>query len=128
MSEQSSATKGGLLHLGLVNSNRLQSLPWWAIVLAFGVNAAIVALIWLPHGTNAALPVIVDVAAANFLNWYLLWLLPRRRKSFGPDKPSALALGVVHTLIAVVLGLLNAPPVLVLVLLVLVTALATYAT
>src|SRR5690606_28578059 len=60
--------------------------------------------------------------------WYLLWLLPRRRKSFGPDKPSALALGVVHTLIAVVLGLLNAPPVLVLVLLVLVTALATYAT
>ena len=128
MSEQRTADAGGLLHHGLVNSNRLQGLPWWAVVLAFGVNAAIIALIWLPRGANAALPVILDVAVANFLNWYLLWLLPRRRKSFGPDKPSALALGVVHTLIAAVLGIVNAPPVVVLVLLVLVTALTVYAT
>ena len=128
MSDQRSATEGGLLHHGLVNSNRLQLLPWWAVVLSFGFNALIVALIWLPRGTSAALPVILDVAVANFFNWYLLWMLPRRRKSFGPDKPSALALGAVHTLIAAALGILNAPPVLVLVLLALVTVVTVYAT
>lgn len=96
-----------LLHQLLVQSNKLQHLPPLAVAASFIVNALIVALIWAGREEATAAAGIGLVGSAAM--WATLWLLPRAGRSHGPDRPSALALSAVLTLILIALGLFGAP-------------------
>jgi predicted MPP superfamily phosphohydrolase len=111
------------LHRVLVGSARLQRIPAAIVVGLILASAGISSLFW----RDAAI-VPIGVAVASFASWLSLWLLPRRGLSFGLDKPSALALGVVYGGIAALLGLLDAAPILALALLAGIALAAFYAT
>ena len=68
------------------------------------------------------------VLVANALNWMLLRRLPRAGRSFGPDQPTALALAAVQTLVAVLLGLIGVPLLVLVIVMALIVAGAAYAT
>lgn len=95
------------LHTLLVLTNRLQALPVVLVVLLLVFNAALVWIVWrdLPGG----LLTLAGFAAAAALNWLLLALLPITGRSFGPDKPSALALSALFMVLLNALGLAGAP-------------------
>jgi predicted MPP superfamily phosphohydrolase len=114
------------LHTLLVMSNRLQLLPVWAILLVMGINTVLVALIWLsqPAGTV----VIAAYVLAIVGNWMLLWGLRYTGRSFGPDRPSALALTAVCMALVGILGFLSVPIWLPMGLLIAITALVYYST
>ncbi|GAB4511608.1 MAG: hypothetical protein OHK0046_09930 [Anaerolineae bacterium] len=117
-----------IIHTLLVTSNRFQSL---SPVLVAGIIALLSGVVWLITGLRAA-----DAAALaagthllfSLLDWLLLWLLPRLGRSFGPDRPSALALAVVRALVLIVLGLLALPGWLMVITAALISAVAFYAT
>lgn len=97
------------LHTLLVQSNRLQSLPAWFVGLVIVVSAWLIATAWSGQGD---LPVVIATGAYLIgiaLIWALLVLLPRTGRSYGPDRPSVLALSVVLLLLQAVLGLAAAP-------------------
>jgi len=99
------------------------------IVASFAFNSALVGLFWLERGVfSSALIVALGVFLASMGNWTLLRRLPQEKRSFGPDQPSALALGGVSAVVAAVLGLLGASAVLTLILVLLISALAYYTT
>lgn len=95
------------LHTLLVMTNRLQALPTVLVVLVIVFNAALVWIVWRDH--DGGLLTLAGFAVAAAANWLLLLMLRRAGRSFGPDKPSALALSVLFMLILNVLGLLNLP-------------------
>lgn len=97
------------LHTLLVATNRLQSLPTALVVLALLFNGALVALVAAAYTPDAAALTLIGYAAAAAANWLLLALLPRTGRSYGPDKPSALALSALFALLLCVLALLRAP-------------------
>jgi predicted MPP superfamily phosphohydrolase len=110
------------LHTLLVQTNRLQQLPPLILALIMGLCALVVALAW------DALPVAAAYLAAALVNWGALWALPRAGRSYGPDRPTALALALLLAVLMVALGLLGASWPLALALLLTITALAVYAT
>jgi uncharacterized protein len=114
------------LHTLLVMSNRLQSAPIWLVLLVMAVNTAVVAFVWLPQ--NNGLLVIAVYVLAVAASWGLLWMLPRTGRSFGPDKPSALALTAVYMVLAAVLGVAPAPWWLPIILIIAVFAVVFYST
>ncbi len=116
------------LHTVLVLTNQLQALPAPLVALTFGVEGALAGAFWLRQGSRTALLIVAIVLAASAINWVLLRALPESGRSFGPDKPTALALGTVQMLIAGVLGLLSASPAAALILIALVSGIAYYAT
>ncbi|MBZ0277230.1 MAG: metallophosphoesterase [Anaerolineae bacterium] len=116
------------LHTLLVQSNRLQAVPVWAVGLVIILNGLIIAAAWLPRGTTAATITLVGYTAAILTNWVLLLFLPRTGRSYGPDRPSTLALSALFMLILGVLGGLNATPWIGVVILALLTALVYYST
>jgi predicted MPP superfamily phosphohydrolase len=95
------------LHTLLVFSNRLQAAPVWLVLLLIAVNTLIVALVWLPQ-TNGLLVVLVYLLNA-FADWGLLWLLPRTGRSYGPDRPSTMALAALNMVLLAALGFLGLP-------------------
>lgn len=100
-----------LMHRVLVGSDALQGVPSPLVAVSFIINAVIVAVTWSSPLDSAARPGVMAVVSllVSFGVWGMLWLLPRARRSWGPEKPSALALSALITLLLAVLGLLNAP-------------------
>ncbi|MBZ0302359.1 MAG: hypothetical protein K8J31_21615, partial [Anaerolineae bacterium] len=119
-----------LLHQLLVQSNRLQALPTGLVLLALTLDALLLAAAWAYGGGAgpAALGVTVAFGLACAVEWGLLAGLRATGRSFGPDKPSVLALAAVQALLLGILGLLAAPWLLAVGLLILIAALVTYAT
>ncbi|MAS36730.1 MAG: hypothetical protein CL610_22185 [Anaerolineaceae bacterium] len=119
-----------LLHTLLVNSNRLQQLPLLVVLLVLAVNSAVVASAWLRPTANSSAPLIITIAfiATCVADWLLLRALRTTGRSFGPEKPSVLALTLLQALLLALLGVFQAPVWLALLVLVGVTALVFYAT
>jgi predicted MPP superfamily phosphohydrolase len=118
-----------LLHRLLVNTNRLQELPVWMVMVFILFNAGVVALDWMSRrGVQAALIVAAALVVTAGLDWALLRALPRNGRSYGPDKPAAMALTTLRVIALFALNLLYAPVWLAFVLLLLISALAFYAT
>ncbi len=117
------------LHTLLVQTNRLQGIPPALLALLIGGCAALVALAWGAGAAAADAPLLAAAyLAASLFNWGALWALPRTGRSFGPDRPTALALALLLAALLSALGLAGAPWPLALLLLTAVTALAVYAT
>jgi hypothetical protein len=75
-----------LLHRLLVNTNRLQELPIWVVILFILFNVSVVALDWAGrHGTTDAVRVAVAFVVTTGIDWALLRALPRNGRSYGPD-------------------------------------------
>ncbi len=114
------------LHTLLVMSNRLQESPVWVVLLVMIVNSVLVVSVWMPQ-PNGWL-VIAAYLAVILGNWALLWGLRYTGRSFGPDRPSALALTAVCMAMVCILGFLSLPVWLPLVLLIVVTGIVFYST
>lgn len=100
----------GLFHRVMVWAEQLQTLPNLAVILAFAVDALISGAVWLAEGgLSAALLGGGSVLITAWLSWEMLKALPRAGRSWGHDKPSALALGAVYAIAASALGLLALP-------------------
>lgn len=95
------------LHTLLVNTNRLQAMPIWLVVAIIVFNAVLVAIVWLPFG-GAGVAVLLGFIAAIGVNWAGLIGLRRTGRSFGPDRPTAIALAIVSSAVLMMLGLFSA--------------------
>ena len=95
-----------LLHTVLVTTRNLQRLPDAVVAALLLGGAGLAALAWSDQG--AALTAGVSTGIASFGGWFMLRLLPRQRRSFGPEKATTLALAAAITLVMVGFGLLNA--------------------
>lgn len=115
------------LHQLLVNSNRLQSLPVWVVILVIVVNGLWVAAVWSPRG-GEGISVLVGYIVAVGICWALLYGLPATGRSYGPDKPSVMALAILDAFILFVLGVLGLPAWLALLLLAAIVAVVYYST
>lgn len=115
-----------LLHRVLVATDAAQRLPNALIAALLIAAAGITALSWVDQG--AGLLVGIGMGAAGGVSWLMLWLLPRRGKSFGGEKASALGLIAAHALVTLALGWLNVDVPLAFVFMALIAALAFYAT
>ncbi len=93
------------LHTLLVNSNRLQILPVWFVGVVILINAGVVGLIWLPRPDGAI--TLVAYVAAILGCWGLLLGLRRTGRSFGPDRPTTIALAITVSVLLAILGILN---------------------
>jgi len=115
-----------LVHRVLIGTNNLQRLPALIVTALLILDALIAALFWADQG--AALIMGATVLIGGLINWFILWMLPRRGKSFGVEKASTLALGAVIGLIAAMLGLLNLDAILAVILIGLICIAVFYAT
>jgi predicted MPP superfamily phosphohydrolase len=98
------------LHKILVSTNRLQELPAFTVVTLMVVNALVVGWVWASHSPSMGIAAGALLLAASLINWGLLWLLPHTGRSFGPDKPSALALTLVLSLVLSLIGFFATAP------------------
>jgi predicted MPP superfamily phosphohydrolase len=114
------------LHTLLVMSNRLQATPIWIVLLLMAVNAAIVSLIW--RDQPGGLWVVAAYIFVIIGSWGILALLPRTGRSYGPDRPSAMALTALNMIVAAALGFLSAPWWVAVVVIGAITALVYYST
>ena len=119
-----------LLHRLLVNTDRLQTLPVAVVAFLLALNIALVGAVWwLNSGsTTSTALVTLGYTVANIVDWALLYQLRVTKRSFGPDRPSALALSAVRALLLVALALVSAPWWLAYLLLILVSVLVFYST
>ncbi len=97
------------LHRLLVNSNRLQALPLPLVLLGLIFDGLIVGLAGQIGAVAQPVLVLLSFALVLALDWALLIGLRRSGRSFGPDRPTILALGVAYGLLLVLLNLLAAP-------------------
>lgn len=88
-------------HKALVQANELQKIPYPLILLILLGLTGLVWLVW-----QNLFPVMFFALFAVF-NWALLWMLPRSKRSYGPEKPPALALWGVLALIMLIAGILR---------------------
>ncbi|MDZ4765702.1 MAG: hypothetical protein SGI73_14220 [Chloroflexota bacterium] len=116
------------LHQILVATNRLQDIPDRQVFASMAFNAAAVFLLWSSRGLEQALPVAGLTLLGSVAGWMIVNELPRANLSFGPDKPSALALSVLIALIALMGSALGVDSFAVAIPISLVLALAFYAT
>lgn len=98
------------LHKILVSTNRLQELPATGLALLMIFDATIVGWVWLHLSPFAGIAAGTLMLVASLTNWALLWLLPRTGRSFGPDKPSALALTLILALVLALIGYFASAP------------------
>lgn len=115
------------LHTLLVNTNRLQAIPASVVSLIIVFNAMLVGVIWLPHGLEGSL-VFMAFVLLIALDWALLLGLQRTGRSFGPDRPSVIALAILCGAMLDVMGLFGAPWWLGVGVLVVITAVVYYST
>lgn len=114
------------LHTLLVNTDRLQRVPPGAVAALIAFNALLVALVWLSRSAGLWVVVLYVLVIAG--NWALLRELPRRGMSYGPDRPSVMALAIVNMALLALLGILDAPFWVGAVCLMVVTAIVYYST
>lgn len=91
------------LHRLLVNTNRLQAIPASVVALIIVFNAILVSYFWLPYAINGAAVLAVYVVVIG-LNWFLLLNLRLTGRSFGPDRPTAIALAIVCSSLLIILS------------------------
>jgi len=115
------------LHTLLVNTNRLQAIPSYVVALIIAFNSLLVGAVWLPSGTNGAAVLLVYVVVIS-VNWWLLLNLRLTGRSFGPDRPTAIALAIVCSALLMVLGWIGLPWWLGVVMLLAITAIVVYST
>lgn len=96
------------LHTLLVNTNRLQAIPASVVALIIAFNALLVGWVWLPQGISGAV-VFAAFVLIIALDWGLLLGLRMTNRSFGPDRPTIIALAILSAALLVVLGLMSAP-------------------
>ncbi len=96
------------LHTLLVNTNRLQAIPASVVALIIAFNAFLVGWVWLSEGISGA-GVFAGFVLIIALDWGLLLGLRMSNRSFGPDRPTIIALAILSAAILVVLGLMSAP-------------------
>jgi len=96
-----------LLHKLLVNTARMQRTPALAVAALIVFNAALVALVWLPLPAGLWMVALYGLAIVG--NWWLLSELPRRGLSYGPDRPSVMALAIVGMAALALLGVVGLP-------------------
>jgi hypothetical protein len=97
-----------LLHQVLVRSNELQRVPAALVLGLMLVNAVCVALVWT-GSTSESLWAGGICLAAMLVNWLALRGLRQTGRSFGPDKPSAVALMLVFAVLGVLFALFRLP-------------------
>lgn len=99
------------LHQLLVNSNKLQMLPALVVAASIGVNALIAgaAWWWRQNDPPGAIIAAASLLIFTLIDWLLLYNLRHSGRSYGPEKPSVLALSAVRVLTLVVLAFLGAP-------------------
>jgi uncharacterized protein len=95
------------LHTLLVRTNRLQGLPLTIMSVIIAINAALVAGVWLPQ--TGGVIILAAYLAVILVCWGLLLGLRRTGRSFGPDRPSIIALTIALAFLMAVLGVLAAP-------------------
>jgi predicted MPP superfamily phosphohydrolase len=115
------------LHRLLVNTNRLQAIPASVVALIIIFNTFLVAAFWLPFGINGAAVLAVYVVVIG-LNWFLLLNLRLTGRSFGPDRPTAIALAIVCSALLIFLSVFGTLWWLAIVILLLMTAIVFYST
>jgi predicted MPP superfamily phosphohydrolase len=101
--EEENPLESTLLHRLLVNTNRMQAIPTPLVIL---ILAGFAGLAWVLWGSAELL---VGFIATTALDWAMLRALPRTGRSFGPDKPSVLALGGLRLLVLALFWLMTAP-------------------
>lgn len=117
------------MHRVLTTAAALQALPNSWVAVSLLIDSVLVGIFWLGwNEPSAAVIVAAGVLIANFANWLLLRRLVAQGYSYGPEKPSALALGAAIALIAVVLGLFGASLAVTLLVVAAVSVVAYYAT
>ncbi len=115
------------LHTILVKTNQLQAIPASIVSLIIAFNAFLVAVFWLPFGLTGAAVLVVYVAVIA-LNWFLLLNLRRTGRSFGPDRPTAIALAIVCSALLIFLAAFASLWWLGIILLLAITAIVIYST
>ncbi|MBA3871407.1 MAG: metallophosphoesterase [Anaerolineae bacterium] len=115
------------LHTLLVNTNRLQAIPASIVALIIAFNALLVAAFWLPFGWHGVAVLLVYVVVIG-LNWFLLINLRTTGRSFGPDRPTAIALAIVCSALLIFLAVFGSLWWLAIVILLAITALVFYST
>jgi predicted MPP superfamily phosphohydrolase len=110
-------------HKVLVFTNTLQKLPTLTLVFLIVMFSGFIALIWRD---DSDIPMLYLLTAS--LNWVLLWLLPRVGRSYGPDRPSALALALLLMILLLPLGLFGASDAIAIGLMIGITLVVFYAT
>lgn len=104
------APESDLANRVLVMTNELQNLPTVLVAAALVLNSVVVFLAWQgSHDLATASLIAGGGLAASGVNWALLRALPRTKRSYGPDKPSALGAAALLMVILAVLGGLGAP-------------------
>lgn len=106
--ERADSMEESLLHRLLVNTNRMQAIPA-VIVLGFLLLcAALTGAVWGGRTADNDLALLVGGAALAFalLDWAMLYGLRATGRSYGPERPSTLALALVRLLLLAALGLI----------------------
>ncbi len=91
-----------IVHYLLVGSNKLQNIPPVGVLIYF---ALIAWGIFRVSTTELALLFLIT----SLVNWGMLWLLPHIGYSYGPDRPSALALATLTGFLLLILEWLHMP-------------------
>jgi hypothetical protein len=99
------------LHTLLVQSNRLQETPTVLIIIFMALNAALTAGLWWLNKPDATAAIFIAAIymLANGVDWWLLRALRTTGRSFGPDKPSILALSSLRSFLLILFGTFAAP-------------------
>lgn len=118
------------LHTLLVQTNRLQELPTFIIIVFMMLNAVLVAGFWWFNEPDAVVVILIAAGylLANTVDWTLLHTLRTTGRSFGPDKPAILAISSVRALLLVSLSILSLPWWLALIILIPLSLLVFYST
>ncbi len=96
-----------IVHYLLVGTQQLQRIPAGLVALILLLLAAGIGWLWADAGAFASTFAVAFLTMLT--HWLLLWRLPLTGRSYGPDRPATLALGVLAVLIAVILRIFNAP-------------------
>lgn len=110
-------------HKILVFTNKLQKLPTITVLCLILLFSGAVMVTW---GYDSDIPLFYLLAAS--LNWVLLWLLPRVGRSYGPDRPVALAVALLLMVLLLPLGLFGVAPIVAIVMMAVITLVVFYAT
>ncbi len=119
-----------LLHKLLVQTDRLQSLPAAVVALLLALNITVTTLWWVWSGRDSVTVILVALgyALASVVDWVGLRTLRITGRSYGPEKPSVLALSALRALLLIALAVFSAPSWLALLVMALISLLAFYAT
>lgn len=106
--EHTDAMEESLLHRLLVNTNRMQAIPAVIVLGALLLCALLAGAVWGGRTADTDLALLIGAALLAFalLDWALLYALRATGRSYGPERPSTLALALLRLLLLAVLGLM----------------------